>query len=99
GFRLGNDKVELRADGSFATGNADFAFAVDLTDLALLSDEAQGRLEIRGSATGQGIIALDLTGRVPQGRLAGKALTDAQFGFAGQLADTGTLTGALSGNA
>src|SRR5690606_17040572 len=26
-------------------------------------------------------------------------LTDAQFGFTGELADTGTLTGALSGNA
>lgn len=99
GFRLGNDKVELRADGSFATGNADFAFAADLSDLALLSDQAQGRLEIVGSAKGQGAIALDLTGRVPQGRLAGKSLTGAEFGFAGTLADTGALTGALSGRA
>jgi len=99
GFRLGNDKVEIRADGSFATGNANFAFAADLTDLALLSDQAKGRLQIVGSAKGEGDIALDLTGTVTSGELAGKALADAQFGFTGKLAEAGTLTGALDGRA
>ena len=43
--------------------------------------------------------ALDLTGRVPQGRLAGKALADARFGFSGQLSPDGALAGALDGTA
>lgn len=99
GFKLGNDKVEIRADGSFATGAADFAFAADVSDLALLSENAKGRLEVIGSAKGQGDIALELIGRVPEGELAGKALRDARLGFTGQLAESGTLTGALDGNA
>ncbi len=98
-FRLGNDQVDIRADGSFATGAADFAFAASLADLALLSDAARGRLEIVGSARGQGTVALDLTGRVPEGRLAGKTLREALFGFSGQLAASGAITGELSGSA
>ncbi|HEY9009438.1 MAG TPA: translocation/assembly module TamB, partial [Devosia sp.] len=96
-FRVGNEKVEIRADGRFATGAADFAFAADVADLALLSENAKGRLEVIGSAKGNGDIALDLTGRVPRGKLAGKTLADASFSFAGQLAEAGILTGSLHG--
>ena len=99
GFRLGNDKLEIRADGSFATGKADFVLAADLADLALLSDNAQGRLEVRGTAKGDGDIALDLTGGVASGQLAGKRLDKARFGFTGALAETGALTGTLSADA
>jgi translocation and assembly module TamB len=99
GFRLGNDKVELRADGSFATGAADFAFAANLADLALVSPDASGRVEITGSAKGEGTIALAFEARAPQGRLAGKTLGNAAFGFTGTLADTGALAGALRGDA
>ncbi len=98
-FRLGNDKVELRANGSFATEKADFAFAADLSDLALLSDQAKGQLSILGSAKGQGAIALELTGRVPQGQLAGKQLVNASVGFTGTLNQDGSLLGALDGSA
>lgn len=99
GFRLGNDQVQLSADGRFATGAADFDFAASLADLALLSDEAQGRLEITGSARGEETIALTLSGRVPEGRLAGKVLTGAEFGLTGQLRPDGAIAGALSGTA
>lgn len=99
GFRLGNDRVQFSADGRFATGAADFDFAASLADLALLSNEAEGRLEITGSARSEQTIALELTGRVPQGRLAGKALADARFGFSGQLSPDGALAGALDGTA
>lgn len=99
GFRLGNDKVEIRADGSFATGAANFAFAADLADLSLVSPDASGRVTITGSAKGEGTIALALEARAPQGRLAGKTLADATIGFAGTLAETGALSGALTGNA
>lgn len=99
GFRLGNDKVAITADGSFATGAADFTFGANLTDLSLVSDNANGPLAITGSARGSGDIALALTGEVPQGRLAGKALNGARFGFTGTLAQTGGLTGSLDGKA
>lgn len=99
GFRLGNSRVAITADGSFATGAADFSFGADLADLSLLSDKASGRLAIAGSAKGKGDIALALTGQVPEGKLAGKALAGATFGFNGTLAADGNLTGALSGDA
>ncbi|WP_417307496.1 translocation/assembly module TamB domain-containing protein [Devosia sp.] len=98
-FRIGNDKVAITADGSFATGAADFDFGMNLSSLSLISDNANGRLEITGSAKGKGDIALNLTGRVPEGQLAGKQLRDARFGFDGTLAEAGTLTGKLNGNA
>ncbi len=99
GFRLGNERVQIAADGTFATGAADFRFSADLSDLALVSAEAEGALSVVGTARGQGAIALEVSARVPRGRLAGKALSDAAFGFSGTLAETGTLTGALSGDA
>ena len=99
GFELGNSRVAITADGTFATGAADFDFGAHLTDLSLLSDKAGGRLAITGSAKGQGDIALVLNGEVTQGNLAGKTLDGAQFGFDGTLRQDGSLLGALSGNA
>lgn len=99
GFMLGNDKVAVAANGSFATGRADFSFGATLGDLSLLSGNASGRLEITGSAKGTGDIALRLTGRVPKGQLAGKSLANATFGFDGTLAENGALNGALTGDA
>ncbi|MDC9824884.1 translocation/assembly module TamB domain-containing protein [Devosia sp. ZB163] len=98
-FRLGNDRVQIVADGTFATGAADFTFTADLTDLALVSDQAKGALNLTGTAKGQGSIALDVTATVPSGRLAGKVLNNASFGFKGTLAEKGTLNGALTGDA
>ena len=98
-FRIGNDKVAITADGTFATGAADFDFGMTLSSLSVISENANGRLEITGSARGEGDIALNLTGRVPEGQLAGKQLRDARFGFDGTLAEAGTLSGKLSGDA
>ncbi|MBN9317487.1 MAG: translocation/assembly module TamB domain-containing protein [Devosia sp.] len=99
GFRLGNDRVQIAADGTFATGAADFRFTADLGDLALVSDQAKGTLSLVGTAKGQGAIVLDVAAKVPNGRLAGKVLNNAAFGFTGTLAENGTLSGALNGDA
>jgi len=99
GFKLGNAKVAITADGTFATGAADFSFGAQLADLSQLSDKAGGRLAVAGSAKGKGDIALKITGQVPQGKLAGKALDGARFGFDGTLAADGKLAGVLSGDA
>lgn len=99
GFKLGNARVAINADGTFATGAADFSFGAQLADLSLLSDKASGSLTIAGSAKGKGDIALAITGQVPKGKLAGKTLDGASFGFTGTLAADGKLGGALSGNA
>lgn len=98
-FRLGNDNVEVRANGSYATELANFDFAATLADLKLVSPDASGRLELTGSAKGQGTIALNVDARVAQGRLAGKTLANAAFGFGGNLAPDGSLAGALRGDA
>src|SRR5690606_27754514 len=78
---------------------ADFRFGAELADLSLLSDSASGRLQLTGTAKGTGNIALDLSGQVSRGQLAGKALDGASFGFKGTLAADGGLSGALGGNA
>ncbi|GHA18033.1 DUF490 domain-containing protein [Devosia pacifica] len=98
-FRLGNDQIQLVADGTYASDVADFRFDLDLADLSLLADNASGRLSVVGTAQGQdGTIALDLDASVPQGSLAGRDLRDATLGFNGTLADGG-LTGAVNGDA
>lgn len=98
-FRIANDKVQIDADGTFATGAADFRFTAALADLALVSDQAKGALTLTGTAKGKGAIGLDVAAKVPSGALAGKSLSDAAFGFTGTLAEDGTLTGQLKGDA
>lgn len=98
-FRIANDNVQIAADGTFATGAADFTFNAALADLALVSDQAKGALTLTGTAKGKGVIALDVAAKVPGGALAGKTLSDAAFGFTGQLAEDGTLSGQLKGDA
>lgn len=98
-FRIANDNVQIAADGTFATGAADFTFNAALADLALVSDQAKGALTLTGTAKGKGAIALDVAAKVPSGALAGKSLSDAAFGFTGTLAEDGPLTGQLKGDA
>jgi translocation and assembly module TamB len=105
GFQLGNDQLRLTADGTIATGTADFRFDLALADLALLSPDASGQMSVTGTARGtEGTIALDLDASVPQGELVGRPLRDARFGFAGTLVEAaiaGDITGAamLDGHA
>ena len=98
-LRVGNDRVELTADGTFATGAADFDYALDLSDLALLSPDASGRLTAQGRAAGaQGLITLTTLATVSEGRLAGRRLSEARLAFDGSLQD-GALDGTLGGDA
>lgn len=95
-FRVANNQIELTADGRFATGAADFNFDLALSDLALLSEQASGRLTAKGRAQGaDGTIRLNFDANVPSGRLMGKTLNQAHLGFEGvQLPDLldGNLT-------
>jgi translocation and assembly module TamB len=99
GLRIGNDRVELTADGGIASGGADFSYAMSLSDLGLLTPRAAGRLEAEGSAKGaEGLINLTTLARVPSGSLAGKRLSDAQIAFEGTF-ENGALDGTLGGDA
>ncbi|MFU0504500.1 translocation/assembly module TamB domain-containing protein [Pseudaminobacter sp. NGMCC 1.201702] len=98
-LRLFNDQVTLAADGSFATGAANFGFDVSLSDLALVSEKASGKLTAKGRAAGSdGLIGLTFGAEVPTGALVGKTLKDAVIGFEGTLQE-GDLNGQLTGNA
>jgi translocation and assembly module TamB len=98
-FRIGNDRVSITADGTFATGAADFNFDVALSDLALISNKASGRLTASGSAKGtNGHINLTFGAKVPDGTLTGKSLKDGALDFAG-LYQNNTLGGKLTGGA
>ncbi len=99
GLRVGNDRVELTADGGIASTGADFTYALALADLGLLTPQASGRVEAQGSAKGaDGLITLTTLARVPSGSLAGKRLSDAQLAFEGTL-ENGALDGTLGGDA
>lgn len=98
-LRIGNDRVELTANGGVASGGADFSYALALSDLALITPRAAGRLEAQGSAKGaEGLITLTTLARAPSGSLAGKRLTEAQIAFEGTL-ENGALDGQLGGDA
>ncbi len=98
-FQIVNERARITANGTYASTAADFAFTLDLDDLARLSDNASGPLSVIGTAKGaDGPIALKLTANVPNGKLAGRTLTEARLGFDGSAGDAG-LKGQLTGNA
>ena len=49
-LRIGNDRVELTANGGIASGGADFSYALSLSDLALLTPRAGWRPKARQKA-------------------------------------------------
>lgn len=96
-FRVENPQTLVTANGTFASGAANFDFGLDLTDLALLSEKAGGPLKVKGSARGQDhIIALALNAGVPQGTLSGRKLAQGDITFNGTLYKD-NLDGKLSG--
>ncbi|HUH78130.1 MAG TPA: translocation/assembly module TamB, partial [Devosia sp.] len=98
-FRLANDQVQLLADGNYSTELADFKFNLDLADLALLSDEASGKLSVVGTAKGvEKVIDLDLDASVANGTLSDRALRNGTIGFSGRY-NVDRLDGAISGSA
>ncbi len=98
-LRISNTQVEATADGTFATGAADFDFDLALTDLALLSERASGRLVAKGHAAGTGgLINLMIGANVAEGTLVGKDLRDAMIAFDGALQQN-DLNGQLTGSA
>ena len=98
-LRIFNNQVDLTADGTFATGTADFDFDLALADLALLSEQASGRLTAKGRAAGtDGLIGLTFGAEVAEGTLVGKNLSDAALGFEGTLQNN-DLNGQVTGSA
>jgi translocation and assembly module TamB len=98
-FRLGNERITLGADGSFSSTQADFSFALDLADLALVAPQASGAVAVRGTARGaDGVITLAADLSVPQGALVERDLRNGRLGFEGVLNAEG-LNGAISGGA
>lgn len=96
-FRIANQQLQILADGTYASALADFTFNLDLSDLALLSDQASGALAVVGTAKGaEGVIDLNLDARVASGELAGRALRDGQVGFVGRY-NVDTLNGDITG--
>ncbi|MAN77375.1 MAG: translocation and assembly module protein TamB, partial [Rhizobiales bacterium] len=51
-FRIANSQIEMVADGTYATGTADFTFDLALADLALIDPQMSGRLTATGTAQG-----------------------------------------------
>jgi translocation and assembly module TamB len=98
-LRVANEQFELLADGTFASGAADFDYSFILSDLALVSPEASGRLEATGRAEGsEGLLMLTTVAEIATGRLAGKQLGEGRIAFEGTLQD-GALDGTVGGSA
>tara|TARA_R110002020_G_scaffold475558_1_gene710917 strand:+ start:33009 stop:37583 length:4575 start_codon:yes stop_codon:yes gene_type:complete len=98
-LRISNPQVEITADGTYATGRADFDLELALADLGLVLPNASGRLTATGRAAGSdGRINLTLDASVPTGELAGKDLTEADIGIDGVLVDA-DLDGRVTGDA
>lgn len=86
GFRIENAQSAIGADGNFSSSAADFRFSLALNDLGILAENASGALSVAGAAKGkEGQFALKLDAKIPDGRLAGRHLTDASLGVTGDL--------------
>jgi translocation and assembly module TamB len=98
-FHVENSQVQFRADGSFATGSADFEFEVNVNDLASVSDKTSGELTATGFARGSGgQIGLSAEVLIPTGTLLEKSLSDASLSFSGSRSG-GDITGQIVGGA
>ncbi|QQR37307.1 translocation/assembly module TamB domain-containing protein [Devosia oryziradicis] len=98
-FRIANQQVQLLADGTYSNALADFTFNLDLSDLALLSDQASGALSVVGTAKGQdSVIDLALDAGVADGTLAGRVLRDGALRFDGRY-NVDRLDGTIGGSA
>ncbi|ODT66918.1 MAG: hypothetical protein ABS75_25395 [Pelagibacterium sp. SCN 63-23] len=98
-FVVANEQVRFRADGRYASENADFNIALDLADLGLISEQASGALSVRGSARSseaEAPLVLLLDGQVPVGQLGDYGLRDAKLGVAAILSD-GAINGDVTG--
>ena len=94
-----NPQIRVAADGSFATGRADFEFQAAINDLSSVSDRVSGGLTATGFARGiDGRIGLSAEVAIPNGMLLGKSISDAKLAFSGLRAD-GDVTGQIIGNA
>lgn len=97
-FKLGNQQVQLLADGTYSSAVADFTFNLDLADLALLSDQGKGAVKVVGTAKGQdGVLDLNLNAGLAAGQLAGRDFRQGVLGFAGR-SDKSELTGNITGD-
>ncbi|MDB5535908.1 MAG: translocation/assembly module TamB [Devosia sp.] len=97
-FKLGNQQVQLLADGSYSSAVADFTFNLDLADLALLSDQGKGAVKVLGTAKGQdGVLDLNLNAGLAAGQLAGRDFRQGTLTFAGR-SDKSGLTGNITGD-
>jgi translocation and assembly module TamB len=96
-FRLGNEQVQLLADGNYSNAVADFTFNLDLADLGLLSDQASGAVSVVGTARGEsGVLDLALDANLASGQLAGRDFRDGALGFDGRYDEAG-LNGSING--
>jgi translocation and assembly module TamB len=97
-FKLGNQQVQLLADGTYSSAVADFTFNLDLADLALLSDQARGAVKVVGTAKGQdGVLDLNLSAGLAAGQLAGRDFRQGTVSFAGR-SDKSGLMGNITGD-
>jgi len=98
-FRLGNQQLQLTANGTYASTVADFGLSLDLADLSLVTDAGSGAVRVVGTARGEeGVVDLSLVGTIAEGRLVDRALRDATLRFDGTTSDAG-LAGTISGEA
>ena len=97
-LELRNSQISLTSDGVIASDNADFEFQADLTDIAVLHPEAQGRLRLSGNAAGSdGNIGLSAVLSMPDGELLDRPVENLRASFDGSLAD-GRLSGNMRGS-
>ncbi|KKB80491.1 hypothetical protein VW35_07710 [Devosia soli] len=100
-FAITNPQVQFSADGVYGTAEANFAVALNLSDLGLLTPEASGALTVRGTAkstSAEAPVVLALDANVASGTLAGRGLRDARLGLDLDVL-SGRVTGSVDGEA
>ncbi|MFO1210828.1 MAG: hypothetical protein U1E40_16690, partial [Amaricoccus sp.] len=97
-LRIANPQLTFASNGQISSHHTDIAFDAGLSDLALVDPRLGGALTASGHAQGEGQpITVAIAAQIPQGKLMGRALTNARVGFDGQV-NGSDVTGSLSGS-
>ena len=97
-LRIRSDQVELVADGAYASDGTDIEVALDIFDLAAMTERAGGAARFAAAMTGgPGRIDVTAEATVPEGRFQGREARDLVLAFTGAGPDLARLNGQIEG--
>lgn len=98
-FVLGNNNLQLKANGSFSTDKANMDYQADFSDLSLINPRMTGRLSASGAIRGHNrLIAFSLGTKIDDATLSGKKMQNTAIFANAVLDNTSPIASYLNGS-